>query len=159
MAPAKTTGSIGPRVVRAVLFIKSSSGFTLVELVVIVVVLGIIAAVAIPRIGAIVGTSKTNATKDEMRRLKTALVGSAGDDIRGYENDVGSLPPDLTGLVAKPGGVSDWDRFTQTGWNGPYISADDDKYLQDAWGTNYIYSQGSRTIKSVGSGDTISVSF
>ncbi|MFQ5869262.1 MAG: type II secretion system protein GspG [Candidatus Zixiibacteriota bacterium] len=159
MAPAKTTGSIGPRVVQAVLLIKSSSGFTLVELVIIVVVLGIIATVAIPRIGAIVGTSKTNATKDEMQRLKTALVGSAGDDIRGYENDVGSLPPDLTGLVVKPGGVSDWDRFTQTGWDGPYISADDDKYLQDAWGANYVYSQGSRTIKSVGSGDTLTVSF
>jgi len=142
-----------------VLLLRSSPGFTLIELIIIVLVLGIIAAVAIPRIGAIVGTSKTNATKDEMRRLKIALVGSAGDDIRGYENDVGSLPPDLTGLVAKPGGVSDWDRFTQTGWNGPYVSADDDKYLQDAWGANYIYSQGSRTIKSVGSGDTLTVSF
>jgi len=142
-----------------VLLLRSSSGFTLIELIIIVLTLGVLAAVAIPRIGAIVGTSKTNATKDEMRRLKIALVGSAGDDIRGYENDVGLLPPDLTGLVAKPGGVSDWDRFTQTGWNGPYISADDDKYLQDAWGTNYIYSQGSRTIKSVGSGDTLTVSF
>jgi len=159
MAPVKTTGSIGRRVVQAVLLIKSSSGFTLVELVIILVVLGVLASVAIPRIGAMIGTSKANTTKDEMRRLRIALVGSAGDDIRGYENDVGSLPPDLTGLVAKPGGVSEWDRFTQTGWNGPYISADDDKYLQDAWGTNYIYSQGSRTIKSVGSGDTLTVSF
>jgi len=145
--------------IKPVLLIKSNHGFTLIELVIIAVVLGVIASIAIPRIGAIIGTSKTNTTKDEMRRLKIALVGSAGDNIRGYENDVGSLPADLTGLVSIPGGVASWDRFTQTGWNGPYISADDDKYLQDAWGTNYIYSKGSRTLKSVGSGDTLTISF
>jgi len=159
MGAAKTSGSVLLLDFRPVLPISSRGGFSLVELVVIVVVLGVVASFAIPRISGMIGTSKTNATKDEMRRLRTALVGSAGDNLRGYENDVGSLPPDLTGLVAKPGGVSDWDRFTQTGWNGPYINADDDEYLKDAWGTNYIYSQTSRTIKSVGSGDTLTVTF
>jgi len=88
------------------------------------------------------------------------MVGQAGAaTVRGYENDVGSLPPDLTGLVSKPAGVSNWDRFTQTGWNGPYIDSNNSDYLTDSWGTSYIYDSGARTIKSVGGPDTITVAF
>ena len=117
-----------------------NSGFTLIEIVIIVVALGIISAVAIPRLGDIIGGSKSTATNDEMRRLKISIVGSAHENIRGYENDVGSLPPDLTGLASKPGGVSNWNRFTKTGWNGPYIDDNNNEYLKDAWNANYIYS-------------------
>lgn len=138
---------------------NDNGGFTLIELIIVILVVGIMAIVAIPRMGDIIGTSKTTATKEEMRRLKIALVGSARDGIRGYENDIGSLPSNLTGLVSKPGGVSDWNRFTKTGWNGPYIENNDGDYLTDSWDVNYIYSAASRNIKSVGSGDTITINF
>ncbi len=139
--------------------VRGNSGFTLVELVIIIMVLGVLAMVAVPRMGNIIGSSKTAATKDEMRLLKTALVGSAAKCLRGYENDVGSLPTNLTGLVTKPGGVADWNRFTKTGWNGPYIENNDGDYLKDAWNVDYIYSSASRNLKSVGSGDTITINF
>ncbi|OQX92830.1 MAG: hypothetical protein B6D58_00940 [candidate division Zixibacteria bacterium 4484_95] len=136
-----------------------SGGFTLIELIIVVLVVGIMAIVGIPRMGDIMETSKVAATKEEMRRLKIALVGSAKSGVRGYENDVGSLPSNLTDLVTKPAGVSDWNRFTKTGWNGPYIEDNDGDYLKDSWDVNYIYSAVSRTIKSVGSGDTITINF
>ncbi len=140
--------------------ITGDSGFTLIELVIVIVVLGILASVGIPVIGSMIVSSRENATRREMMLLKTAMVGQAGAaTVRGYENDVGSLPPDLTGLVSKPAGVSNWDRFTQTGWNGPYIDSNNNDYLTDSWGTNYIYDSGARTIKSVGGPDTITVAF
>ncbi len=135
-------------------------GFTLIELVIVIVILGVLASVGIPVIGGMIGSSRENATKRELLSLKTAIVGRTGAaELRGYENDVGSLPPDLSGLVSKPGSVANWDRFTQTGWNGPYISSNNNDYLTDAWGTGYIYDSGIRTIRSVGGQDTITVAF
>ena len=140
--------------------IYGDSGFTLIELVIVIVILGVLASVGIPVIGGMIDSSKENATKRELLLLKTAIVGQTGAaELRGYENDVGSLPPDLTGLVSKPAGVSNWDRFTQTGWNGPYIESDNNEYLVDAWGVNYIYDAGARTIRSAGGSDTLTVAF
>jgi prepilin-type N-terminal cleavage/methylation domain-containing protein len=133
------------------------SGFTLIELVIIIVVVGVLATVAVPVIGNMMETSRINATRQEMLLLKTAIVGRADSGVRGYENDVGSLPPTLQGLVIKPAGVTDYDRFTKTGWNGPYINTDNADYLKDAWGVNYLYDQGSRMLKSSGGPDTLTV--
>jgi len=138
---------------------RSVYGFTLIEIVIVILALGVLATVAIPRLGGILSSSKTTATKEEMRRLKIAIVGSASDKISGYEPDINSLPSDLSDLTSKPGGVADWNRFTKTGWNGPYIDPDNGDYLKDAWSVNYIYSSANRTIKSVGSGDTITINF
>lgn len=140
--------------------INDGSGFTLIELVIVIVVLGVLASVGIPVIGGMIDSSREKATKQELLLLKTAIVGQTGAaELRGYENDVGSLPPDLTGLVSKPAGVANWDRFTQTGWNGPYIESNNNEYLADAWGVNYIYNAGARTIMSAGGSDTLTVAF
>lgn len=138
---------------------RDTAGFTLVEIVIIILAIGVLATVAIPRLGNIIGDSKKTATREEMRRLKTAIIGSADGNSRGYENDLGTPPPNLTALVVKPGGAADWNRFSRTGWNGPYINPDGNEYLTDAWGANYIYNSSSRYIQSIGSGDTITVNF
>jgi len=151
----RTTGKITVKTKR----FRSVYGFTLIEIVIVIIALGILATVAIPRLGGILSSSKTAATREEMRRLKIAIVGSASGKISGYEADINSLPSGLSDLTSKPGSVANWNRFTKTGWNGPYIDPGDSNYLKDAWGVNYIYSSANRTIKSVGSGDTITVNF
>ncbi len=147
---------------------RSSSGitgFTLIELVMILVVLGLLAAAAIPGVGLMIESSKKAATLQEMQEIKRAIVGvptvtSGGKLVNaGYEGDVGSLPPDLLGLTSKPVGVSDYNRFTRRGWNGPYIDSDNLDYLTDAWGSSYQYDSGARTITSVGSSESIVISF
>lgn len=144
---------------------KSDSGFTLVELVLIIVVLGVVAAVAIPKIGDLITGSKTNATKEEMMRLKAAIMGNPAATSggrfsdRGYRGDVGSFPPNLTGLVTRPGGVAVWNPYTRLGWHGPYIDSTGGEYLQDAWRVNYVYDSTARTITSTGSGTNIVINF
>lgn len=144
---------------------KSAAGFTLVELVIIIVVLGVVAAVAIPKIGDVITGSKTNATKEEMLRLKGGIVGnpsvSSGGrpSDRGYRGDVGSFPPNLTGLVNRPGGVAIWNPYTRLGWHGPYIDSTGGEYLRDAWGVAYVYDSTARTITSTGSGASIVIRF
>ena len=139
--------------------VASDSGFTLIELVIVIVVVGILATTAIPVIGNMIGSSKVTATKQEILILKNAITGRSDTGVKGYENDVGSPPPALNGLVSKPVGVASYDRFTRVGWNGPYIDPSNNDYLKDAWGTNYVYDGTARTIRSVGGQDTITVAF
>lgn len=140
-----------------------SGGFTLVELVIIIVVLGILAAVAIPKFSSISDNSKITATKEEMQQLKRAIVGNptivAGGTVvdRGYYGDVGSLPTALADLVTKPGSVATYDKLTRIGWNGPYI--DSAGYSIDAWGGTYVYSSATRRIISIHGTDSIIVTF
>lgn len=144
---------------------SAMAGFTLIELVVIVIVLGIVAAVAIPKIGDVINSSKTTATKEEMQRLKRAILGNSAlasggkFSDRGYRGDVGSFPPNLTGLVVKPGAVAAWNPYTKLGWHGPYIDSTGGEYLKDSWGTAYAYDSTARTLTSTGSGSNIVISF
>jgi general secretion pathway protein G len=141
---------------------RRRAGFTLIELVVIILVLGIVASVAIPKFGQLAESAKVNATKDEMGRLKAAIIGATGPDgipRGGYEIDVGFVPNQLPDLVAKPDSVSAWDKFIGRGWNGPYIDSAGGAYLTDAWDSTYQYNVGARTITSIGSGSSIVLSF
>lgn len=140
--------------------IINDSGFTLIELAIIIVVLAVLATIGLPVMGKMITASKVAATRNELTTLKTAIVGKSGDsNIRGYENDLGTPPAGLQDLVTKPAGVSDWNKFTKTGWNGPYIDGDNGNYLRDAWGSDYDYDPAARTITSVGGPDTIAVAF
>jgi len=145
--------------------VRGPGAFTLIELVIIIVVLGILAAVAIPRMGGLTENSRINATKSEMAMLKRAIVGNAqvtsgGRYIDvGFEGDVGSLPDSLVELALKPAAVASYDKFSRRGWNGPYVDASGDDYLNDSWGTAYQYDKAARTITSSGGADAIVISF
>ncbi|MBI3873206.1 MAG: prepilin-type N-terminal cleavage/methylation domain-containing protein [candidate division Zixibacteria bacterium] len=151
-------------IIRAVVCRQSPSrqgedGFTLIELVMVIVLLGIVAAVAIPMMGSFLGSSKTVATKEEMRRLARAIAGNDDASDRGFQGDVGYPPSALVDLTRKPDSITAWNAFTHVGWKGPYIDSTNGDYLKDAWGTGYVYTPVARTLQSNGSGSPITITF
>jgi prepilin-type N-terminal cleavage/methylation domain-containing protein len=130
--------------------LNNTSGFTLMELVIVIVVMGIIATVALRSMEAPIANARFESTRAEMDQLATAIVGNPAlysNGVRtdfGYVGDNGAMPPDLDALNTNPGLGT---------WNGPYIagafSEASDDFKRDAWGTSYSYS-GGVTIRSTG---------
>ncbi len=128
-------------------------GFTLIELIIVIIIVGIMATVAVRKLGTSLETAKYEHTKKELDALAAAMVGNpslfaegARTDF-GYVGDVGALPPNLDALVTNPGGYTTWD--------GPYISrgVDPNEFKQDGWKSAYVYSD--TLLRSAGSGSNI----
>lgn len=132
------------------------SGFSLIELAIIIVIIGILATITINESSGILEDSKHRATQAELEAIAKAIAGdgaiiSGGKRVDfGYVGDVGALPSSLSDLVTNPGYGT---------WNGPYLeNAADNGYASDAWGAPYVFSGGT-TIQSTGSGTNITKQF
>lgn len=95
-------------------------GFTLVELLLVLMILALIGGLVLPRI---IGTA-------EGARAKAAVsqISRLGMAVETYYLDTGSTPENLDLLVTEPGDVK--------GWNGPYVKT---SLLKDPWGREYEY--------------------
>lgn len=101
-----------------------NKGFTIIELLVVLLILGLLAGLVGPQILKQVGGSKTKTAALQIEEFSTAL------DL--YHLDMGRYPTTQDGLdalISKPGNA----RF----WNGPYLKK---KVIrEDPWGNEYIY--------------------
>ena len=101
----------------------NQKGFTLIELLIVMIILGLLAALVAPRMFGKIGTSKQKAAKSQISLFETALDT--------YRLDVGEFPTSEQGLQAlreKPSDVDNWD--------GPYLPKEIPK---DPWGNPYEY--------------------
>jgi len=102
---------------------RRENGFTLIEILVVIIIIGLLAALVGPRLFGKVSTAKLSAAKAQIELFGTAL-----DTFR---LDVGKYPTTEEGLKAlreKPSGVE--------GWNGPYLPKE---IPLDPWKKPYIY--------------------
>jgi general secretion pathway protein G len=103
--------------------VRLRRGFTLLELLVVMVIIGLLAAYVGPKYFSQVGKSEVKTARAQIVGFEKAL--------QQYRLDVGSLPTTeqgLQALITKPSNVNKWD--------GPYL----EKTLPaDPWGNAYIY--------------------
>lgn len=102
----------------------NEKGFTLMELLVVLVILGLLGGVVGPRVLKYVGSSKVEVARVQMEDLASGL------DL--FKLDVGRYPnasEGLQALVEKPGAIA--------GWNGPYLRKK--RVPKDPWGRDYVY--------------------
>ncbi|MEP7380759.1 MAG: type II secretion system major pseudopilin GspG [Gemmatimonadota bacterium] len=104
----------------------SARGFTLLELLVVVIVLGLLAGLVAPQIFGRVGEAKSSTARTQM-----ALLGTALDS---YRLDIGAYPTTEQGLEALR------DKPTRepipTNWKGPYLRK---AVPLDPWDRPYVY--------------------
>ncbi len=105
---------------------RAKEGFTLIELMLVVIILGVLVAMVVPRFaGRSEQARRAAARADIESRLAVAL------DL--FELDNGHYPTTedgLQALVIKPGGLDNW--------RGPYLKRR--KVATDPWGNPYVYS-------------------
>ena len=86
------------------------SGFTLGEIVVVIVIIGILATVALQTMDGAVDNSRHQEAQEELGLLAEAIIGNpnlVSGGVRtdfGYVGDIGALPTSLDNLVSNPGG-------------------------------------------------------
>jgi general secretion pathway protein G len=108
---------------------NGEAGFTLVEILVVITIIGLIMALVGPRVLNYLGESKAKAAKIQIESLSSAL------DL--YYLDLGRYPNSNEGLIAL------MRSNNAAGWNGPYLRGG--VVPSDPWGHGYVYrSPGDR---------------
>ena len=103
--------------------VQFDRGFTLLELLVVMVIIGLLAAYVGPKYFSQVGKSEIKMAQAQIDALEKAL--------HQYRLDVGSYPPTeqgLASLMTSPG--------NEARWQGPYLSKTPPA---DPWGNPYVY--------------------
>ncbi len=100
-----------------------NQGFTLLELLVVIVIIGLLASIAAPKLFSQIGKSET--------KTASAQIEALGLGLDQYRIDVGQYPTTEQGLIAlnkNPGNVPKWA--------GPYLKK---SVPDDPWGKPYLY--------------------
>jgi general secretion pathway protein G len=108
--------------------VAARQGFTLIEMLLVLVILGILAAIVVPKFAGRTEQARQTAAQSQIATFGTALDA--------FEIDNGYYPKGKNGLldlVQQPRDARNW--------KGPYLKADIPK---DPWGNDYIYEYPGR---------------
>ncbi len=99
---------------------QRSSGFTLIELIVVIALVAVLAAVVAPNL--------LGKASDANRKSAAVQLEKVANAVELYRLETGRYPEKLTDLVQKPNGVERW--------NGPYVRKL--SRLKDPWGNDLV---------------------
>ena len=115
------------------------TGATILEVLIVLSIIALIAAVVGPRVIGYLGTAKSETAELQINNLASA--------VQLFYVDTGRYPSEAEGLsvlMTRPAGDADW--------NGPYMPTGE--ALVDPWGRDYLYEppgdDGSFTIRTLG---------
>jgi general secretion pathway protein G len=107
---------------------RKERGFTLIELLLVVVIIGILAAIVVPKLAGRSEEARITQAKGNLATFRTALGA--------YEVDNGKYPTteqNLMALLMKPSSAPE-----PKNWKGPYIEGTE--IPLDPWGKPYVYA-------------------
>ena len=102
---------------------RRKGGFTLIELLLVLVILGVLAAIVVPKFSGRTEQARITAAQSQIATFNTALDA--------YEVDNGSYPKGRNGLDLLVNQPRD-----QQNWMGPYLKSE---IPVDPWGNAYVY--------------------
>jgi general secretion pathway protein G len=105
--------------------LKRDAGYTLTEMLVVLAIIALIAAVLTPGILGQLGRARAKSAQMQLDTIAAA--------VETFRTDVSRYPTSAEGLnalLSQPGGVD--------GWSGPYVKSS--KMLQDPWGRTIVYN-------------------
>lgn len=106
---------------------RRARGFTLLEMIVVLVIIGLVMGLVGPRLFGQADKAKVQTAETQVKMIKGAL--------ETMRLDIGRFPNEQEGLkllIEKPS-----DSRLATRWNGPYL---DEGVPDDPWGNPYVYS-------------------
>jgi general secretion pathway protein G len=103
---------------------RAEHGFTLLELLVVLAIMGMLAAIIAPQVIRYLGTSRTQTAKVQIQYVMQGL--------ELFRVDVGRYPTQQEGLAALVNATP-----SAPNWNGPYLKKE--SAIQDPWGNPYLY--------------------
>ena len=117
---------------------ECSNGFTLIEILLVVVIIGILVAVVMPRFTGRTQEAQLSAAKSSIANISLAL------DL--YEVDNGTYPSSLQSLITKG---------SELNWRGPYLKKGD--IPVDPWKKEFVYTlkDNGYELKSAGPNSSI----
>ncbi len=116
-----------PNMTNTKLNIKSNAGFTLIEMLVVLVIIGLLAGLVGPKLFTKVDSSKVQTAQAQIKMLKGSL-----ETLR---LDLGRFPTEAEGLALL--NTPPADEKLRARWRGPYL---DEDLPNDPWGNAYLYS-------------------
>ncbi len=114
--------------------LRGASGFTLVEMLMVVVIIGILSGIVVAKF-----SGRGEQTRIAATRASIAAIGSA---IELYQMDTGRFPSSLNNLLTSSG---------EPNWSGPYLRGEA-AAISDAWATPFSYKAASGDYKIISAG-------